>query len=148
MLKAMNTYQTIESQITNANVSDVLGLVQLKQRCYNLAASQSDIANAEWWKLHKEVDQRLEFAGATVIGLAVKLENSFYKLSRQPIPLNKITEYPMSVYENHFRAVGASKHEILRELETMDDGVIRMEEVPTSWLSALNKERDRNHRRK
>lgn len=141
MLKAMNTYQTIQSQIANSTLDDILGLVQLKQRCYNLAASQSALAKEDWQKLHEEVNQRLELAGAKVTGISVKLENSFYKLSRHPVPLNKITEYPISEYENHFRPLGASKEEIIHELDNNE--VIVAEEIPVSWLNALSKERNR-----
>lgn len=142
MLKAMNTYQTIESQIANSNLDDILGLVQLKQRCYNLAASQSALAEKDWQKLHAEINQRLELAGAKVTGLAVKMEDTFYKLSRNPIPLSKITEHPMSEYENYFRPLGASKEEIIHELDNSE--VIVANEIPSSWLNALNKERNRS----
>lgn len=137
----MNTYQTIQSQIASANLDDILGLVQLKQRCYNLAASDGAIAGEDWWKLHAEVNQRLELAGAKVTGLAVLLEDTFYKLSRHPIPLSKITKYPMSEYEDYFRPLSASKKEIIQELD--NNKVIIANEIPASWLNALNKERNR-----
>lgn len=142
MLKRMNTYQTVQSQISDASLDDILGLVKLKQRCYNLAASQSALSKEDWGKLHTEVNQRLELAGAKVTGLAVKLEDTFYKLSRNPIPLSKVIERPMTEYENYFRPLGATKEEIIHELENNE--VIIADEIPASWLSALNRERNRN----
>lgn len=93
----MNTFETIKANAQVADL-DVLNLARLKQRCYNLKGSlSSDVASQPWLEVIALIDAKLALAGAEVKGLAIVHELNYVRLSRTPIPLNKVVFETMAV---------------------------------------------------